>query len=490
MNAPHATSQDEWLTALFDAHAPFLLRVAERMTAPGVSVDDLVQETFLRAVKRADELRVHPEPRGWLYRTLSHIVLHEKRAFVRHARRKAALEDEPRVPAPGPDVPLEQREAAHAVRVAMQALSEAQRSAIVLVDCEGQTMRAAADMQGVPLQTLAARVRRGRGRLRDVLSEDRRATLHAIPAMAALAAPVALLRSKVVHAASTGPLVAVSAGSTAAGVALFGASGTKVALGAAALMLSVGTAAVSWSAATKPAARPSSTVVPVQPSAALATASMLQDVARDVPAVPPAHPSAAAAAPMPQHVPQHMPQDVPAKVAGRPSAAPAAGRTRQAQPAAVASAPQRQTRVTRAKLAAPRGRRLARAAVSATALRAEKAAYDHARALSAAGQKRAALDAFGAVLTAHPTGVLALSTRLQRLALADALGLSDVLWREASAILHGHRAELSAARVDQVTTVLQATAVKTGRCAALADLATTLAMPALRSGACGVRRTP
>ena len=71
--------------ALYEELHDKMLRVAYRMTGSMDMAEDLVQETFLFALFRQDELLNHPLPEGWLMRTLQNLVLNERRKAAAHA---------------------------------------------------------------------------------------------------------------------------------------------------------------------------------------------------------------------------------------------------------------------------------------------------------------------------------------------------------------------------------------------------------------------
>ena len=71
--------------ALYEELHDKMLRVAYRMTGSMDTAEDLVQETFLFALFRQDELLRHPLPEGWLMRTLQNLVLNERRKAAARA---------------------------------------------------------------------------------------------------------------------------------------------------------------------------------------------------------------------------------------------------------------------------------------------------------------------------------------------------------------------------------------------------------------------
>lgn len=138
---------------------------------------DVCQETFLRAFRGIAAFRGQAKFSSWLYR----IALNLCRDWIRRERRT------PVVPAPqgveladlvaerGPAESIEdlvsRRDMSRLVARAMQALSEEQRTAVVLKEYQGLTFQEIADLQGCPLSTVKTRLYQGLTLLRRELEE-------------------------------------------------------------------------------------------------------------------------------------------------------------------------------------------------------------------------------------------------------------------------------------------------------------------------------
>ena len=61
-----------------------MLRVAYRMVGSVETSEDLVQNAFLLALFRENELMQHPNPEGWLMRVLQNLALNERRRLKSH----------------------------------------------------------------------------------------------------------------------------------------------------------------------------------------------------------------------------------------------------------------------------------------------------------------------------------------------------------------------------------------------------------------------
>lgn len=159
-HAPIVFDEARW-SALVKQHAPFLRRAIGRLAGFGEQVDDVVQEAFVSAFRRArdlpdDELLL----RAWLFRAAKHHLQHHQRTHARQTRKVAALS----ATAPSSSSPAldEQQRAATLVREATLRLPEAQREVFVLVELEGLSVVAAATVLDVNENTLHSRLKAAR----------------------------------------------------------------------------------------------------------------------------------------------------------------------------------------------------------------------------------------------------------------------------------------------------------------------------------------
>ncbi len=154
------------LGQLFDAHAPYLLRVVHRLTGRADLAEDLVQEVFLVAWKRRDELTDSSGIRTWLYRVAVNVVRHRRRSEYRYG---AVLDRFARIfsrndrPA---DEGLERYERGQHVHQVIQQLSDKQREVFVLYELEDLDGAEIAEILDIPLNTVWSRLRLARNAFR------------------------------------------------------------------------------------------------------------------------------------------------------------------------------------------------------------------------------------------------------------------------------------------------------------------------------------
>lgn len=149
-------------------HANFVRGLAKQLVADASSADDLVQDTFLAAVR----VGVVPGPgiRTWLATTLKRTASNLRRTVARRVRResRSAL-PEPHLGAL--DI-IERVELERLVVSRVMELPEPFRTTILLRFHEGLKPSAIAQRCGVPVRTVETRLRRALDRLRERLDAD------------------------------------------------------------------------------------------------------------------------------------------------------------------------------------------------------------------------------------------------------------------------------------------------------------------------------
>lgn len=142
---------------------PALQRYARSLTR-GANVDDLVNETLLRAYERRASFQEGRALKPWLLSVMHNVFVDSRRADRSEARRMeqvADLRDQFEAPAQEHHVRLTQ------VYRALMELPDEQRSAIHLVAIEGLAFTDAASVLGIPSGTLMSRLARARAALRE-----------------------------------------------------------------------------------------------------------------------------------------------------------------------------------------------------------------------------------------------------------------------------------------------------------------------------------
>ena len=222
------------LGLVFDRTAPELLLIAHRLAGP-VSAEDLVQETFLRAIERRDRWDAQRPLVPWLVGILVRVARRQRE----RAARRTELELLPPSPASDPAAEAERAEFAQGLSRGLESLPQGQRSALILNLVHGLGPTAIADALGEPLATVKSRLARGKRALRDTLP------VGLVPAIALntdlASARSALLEAARQNLAATTAVAATGAGGLGALLAMKGPT-----LASAGAMLLAGTAALIW----------------------------------------------------------------------------------------------------------------------------------------------------------------------------------------------------------------------------------------------------
>lgn len=165
------------IASLLEPHIPGLRRYAWALLREDEAADDLVQDTLERAIRHWGQRRRDGDLKAWLYTIQRNLFLNA----VRQRRSRGiqvgmeALDDAP---------PLAEAPDAHAglrdILDGLNALTEDQRSVLLLVGVEDLSYEQAAQVLNVPLGTVMSRLSRARGRLREFMENGRGAILRRV----------------------------------------------------------------------------------------------------------------------------------------------------------------------------------------------------------------------------------------------------------------------------------------------------------------------
>ena len=169
------TSDFEQLTM---PHLADVARFARSLTRDEVRADDLVQDTFLQAMRGWHTFQPGSDPRRWLFTICHHMFL---RTIRREARYVDAPEDDPELDSmatakahwramdAGVADIVDRMDLADALNRALGELPEHYRGVVVLIDVEGYSYEDAAVMLDVATGTVRSRLFRARRLLQDKL---------------------------------------------------------------------------------------------------------------------------------------------------------------------------------------------------------------------------------------------------------------------------------------------------------------------------------
>ena len=155
----------ERFDAIFRAHYAAVRRYAHHRSIIGGDADDLVNETFLVAWRRLDD--VPPDALPWLLAVAANVHRNQARGRRRH---RALLD---RMPRPEPVAPpTEPVAAVSRIKDALARLSPSDREILVLVAWDGLAPHQAAVVLGTTAGTARLRLHRARRRFAGLLDAD------------------------------------------------------------------------------------------------------------------------------------------------------------------------------------------------------------------------------------------------------------------------------------------------------------------------------
>ena len=157
---------------LVESHQERLLRLCERLLGDAEEARDAAQDVFLKAYRKAADVRPQGQVYTWLYRIAVNHCLNKlrRRKLVRFLRLDAPGDEDsptfdPLDRAADPASNLEARRRWQATRQAIGKLPENQRSVLVLVRFEGLSYRQVAEVLGITEGAVESRLVRAMRRL-------------------------------------------------------------------------------------------------------------------------------------------------------------------------------------------------------------------------------------------------------------------------------------------------------------------------------------
>ena len=153
------------LRLMIDEHIDAMARVLRRLGVPESEVDDGVQQVFMTASRRPDDIGVHAE-KAFLYRTALHVAMHARRTL---ARRREDAQGDISITDVGPSAEemLDRKRAAMLLEQILESMPEELRVIFVLFEVEQFSVAEIASLIDLPEGTTASRLRRAREDFRE-----------------------------------------------------------------------------------------------------------------------------------------------------------------------------------------------------------------------------------------------------------------------------------------------------------------------------------
>ena len=149
------------LRELVEQHLSDVWRFLRHLGVPEHAVDDATQDVFVVAARRFDQILPGRE-RSFLFGTAYKVAQAARRDFVRmrpcdDEEAEATIDT-----APTPEEQLDGKQTQALALRLLDELEEGQRQVFVLYEIEGLTMQRISELTGLPMGTVASRLRRGR----------------------------------------------------------------------------------------------------------------------------------------------------------------------------------------------------------------------------------------------------------------------------------------------------------------------------------------
>jgi RNA polymerase sigma-70 factor (ECF subfamily) len=159
------------LADLIERHQSRLYQIAYRLLKDPLEAEDALQEVFIKVYEHAHRFEPKAKVSAWLNRITSNHCLNLLRQ--RHPQESLDQEDAPGVPDSGatPLEALEEQELSRRLEIALDALPESQRRALILKKFSGLSYQEIAADMGISPQAVDGLLKRARQTLKKALQD-------------------------------------------------------------------------------------------------------------------------------------------------------------------------------------------------------------------------------------------------------------------------------------------------------------------------------
>jgi len=158
---------------LVERYQDRIFALARHYTRNAVEIEDLVQDTFLKAFSRLDTFQGQSSFFTWLYRIAVNTILD---GLKRRGRSPVRAVEDPEIlarPGPtsisGPSADMEREEIAQITRAVLEDLPEIFRTVLVMREFEDMAYQDIADVLQISIGTVESRLFRARAKFKDKL---------------------------------------------------------------------------------------------------------------------------------------------------------------------------------------------------------------------------------------------------------------------------------------------------------------------------------
>jgi len=166
---PSGALREARMRAMVEHHFDFIWRTLRRLGVGDCDADDATQEVFLVASRKLEEVAVAKE-RSFLFGTALRVASTHRRTSSRRRESPGGSLDDRTAPQLGPDDLAERRRARVLLDEVLNELDLEVRGVFVLFELEELTAPQIAELLGIPIGTVASRLRRARETFRTALN--------------------------------------------------------------------------------------------------------------------------------------------------------------------------------------------------------------------------------------------------------------------------------------------------------------------------------
>jgi RNA polymerase sigma-70 factor, ECF subfamily len=182
--SPAAESPAVRLRRIADLHYDALWRTLRYMGVPDAGVDDAAQQVLCVLARRLDDIAAGAE-KAFLFSTAIRVASDARRAARRNRAEPTERIDAFPAIGPSPEELIDQQRAQRILTQAVDAIAPDLRVVFVLFEIEELTLAEIAALVGIPVGTVASRLRRARESFRAIVTRrqasDRRGTRRGPP---------------------------------------------------------------------------------------------------------------------------------------------------------------------------------------------------------------------------------------------------------------------------------------------------------------------
>ncbi len=151
---------------------PQVHRHLRRIFGPQADIDDVYQAVFVEILRSLPSFRGLSKMSTWIRRITWNVAYQEMRMQYRHQHLTPLEEQVIADPAEDTDQIVERRLAMKKLYLCLNQLDPRQRSAVLMHDIEGKTLRQISHELGRPLPTVASQLYTGRSRLTELMAQE------------------------------------------------------------------------------------------------------------------------------------------------------------------------------------------------------------------------------------------------------------------------------------------------------------------------------